>query len=96
MSNLMVRIIEAQSKKPKFGDPCNSCGWCCMTEVCALGQASGAGETIPCKHLTSDHLCGLASKSDYVKKMLSIGVGCDAKTQNEMLAEYGAIVRDSI
>ena len=87
MSNLIQMIRIAEAHKPSFGTPCNHCGWCCMTEVCAVGKANGAGEMIPCKFLYQaggDHFCDLA-KTDKDKKKIGIGTGCDAITQAEQL-----------
>lgn len=30
--------LEALEHKPKYGDPCNQCGLCCMLEVCGIGK----------------------------------------------------------
>jgi uncharacterized cysteine cluster protein YcgN (CxxCxxCC family) len=94
------RIKIAEVSKPKFGQPCNHCGWCCMTEVCEVGKRSGAGEMIPCKFLyasNGDHFCDLA-KSKAMKKTIGIGTGCDAITQNELLEQLqqgGTWLKDS-
>tara|TARA_Y100000031_G_scaffold110668_1_gene121894 strand:+ start:1140 stop:1421 length:282 start_codon:yes stop_codon:yes gene_type:complete len=85
--SLIERIKIAEANKPKMGQPCNHCGWCCMTEVCPVGKACGAGETIPCKFLTNDHKCHLASISADVREALDVGGGCDARTVNEQLEE---------
>jgi uncharacterized cysteine cluster protein YcgN (CxxCxxCC family) len=87
--SLAVKIIESELKKPAFGSKCNHCGWCCLTEVCAVGKENGAGEMIPCKFLYlsgGDHLCGLAKTND-AKKIIGIGTGCDAMTQKELIKQ---------
>lgn len=74
--------------KPKMGDACNSCGYCCLTEVCAVGQELTGSSCAPCKLLISEddkHYCQLA-KNETTKKILGIGTGCCAETQNESLA----------
>lgn len=47
--------------KPAFGEPCNGCGLCCISEVCSLGVALGDDRN--CKALISkpdgSFSCGL-------------------------------------
>lgn len=26
-------------QKPKFGEPCNNCGYCCANKICGIGKA---------------------------------------------------------
>ena len=40
MGNLMELINVAVEQKPAMGEDCNHCGWCCLTEVCEMGQNS--------------------------------------------------------
>lgn len=82
-------VIVAHDNKPKFGDTCNNCGWCCLTEVCAIGEELQGNKELPCNYLITDndkHTCKLASVPQ-LKKQLSIGNGCDAKTQAEIIEE---------
>jgi len=84
------QIFSAQKNKPKFGSPCNHCGWCCMTEVCSIGQELSGSAALPCKYLETEdskHTCKLA-KVEQIRTQLAIGVGCDAKTQSELIAEF--------
>lgn len=37
--------------KPKYGSPCNSCGQCCQTSVCPLGQHVLGPVDAPCPAL---------------------------------------------
>ena len=88
MPNLIESINLAADSKPSMGDECNHCGWCCMTEVCPLGKAEGAGEMIPCKFIIADkgkHYCGLAIKSVVAGARIGINEGCCAETQEERL-----------
>lgn len=84
-SQLIKITFEAQEIKPSFGSPCNNCGWCCMTEVCAGGVKLGADpQQLPCKFLIEKdgkHLCSIHDQKP-IKVM--IGKGCDAMTSNEM------------
>jgi len=85
MSELMIKISKAEEIKPAFGDDCNHCGWCCMTEVCEVGREHGAGEMLPCKYLDKNNLCGLAIQSKENAKLIGTNVGCCAMTQREMI-----------
>lgn len=89
------RIAIAEQNKPPMGAPCNSCGWCCMTAVCPMGQGCGAGVALPCKFLTGDHKCYLALHSPYAAEMIDAGGGCDARTINEQIKElFGSTSND--
>jgi len=49
--------------KPKFGENCNGCGYCCVTEPCQLAQEFLKCHTGPCLALESRDgrtICGLA------------------------------------
>lgn len=90
-SELISVTVKAIDNKPSFGDPCNHCGWCCLTEVCTVGAELGGSTKIPCKYLKSEdglHLCSLAGIPE-IKTQLSMGEGCDAKTQMEQITEMG-------
>lgn len=82
-----IKIIGlAQKNKPSFASPCNNCGWCCMTEVCAIGKELGAKES-PCsklRHVEGKYICSLAAIPE-IREALAVGKGCDAKTQNEII-----------
>lgn len=88
MTNLGQTIKIAQDLKPKFSEPCNNCGWCCLTEVCEVGKMISGSEQIPCSLLTSvgnKHTCSLVERlGGYV---IGAGVGCCAKTQDEVIKE---------
>ena len=87
--NLQIAIIEAVKIKPKFDEPCNNCGWCCLTEVCPVG-ADIVGTQIPCKLLISKegkHYCPLAGNPE-IDKIMGMGTGCDAKTQMEVITDF--------
>lgn len=58
----MSRVIPIQVlKKPRHGQPCNGCGYCCISEVCLLGKELGDHEM--CKALITNgegtYSCGL-------------------------------------
>jgi len=87
MNNLIKVINVAVNNKPKMGEPCNSCGYCCLTEVCCIGQELTGSSIGPCKLLITDgdkHTCHLA-KNEITRKALGIGTGCCAETQNEAI-----------
>jgi len=90
----LINVIEvAEEKKPAFGAKCNMCGWCCLTEICAVGLELTDKTIGPCPlllegaHDSSEHYCSLAINIPELKETLAVGSGCDAKTQREVLAE---------
>lgn len=86
MSNLIEVINLAVKTKPKFGDDCNNCGYCCIAEVCPIGQDLTGSSIGPCKLLVSKngkHYCHLA-KNETTREALGIGTGCFAETQAEV------------
>lgn len=49
-------------EKPLMGQPCNGCGYCCLSEVCPLGVRVGVSPQAPCSALVAmdgQYLCGL-------------------------------------
>lgn len=85
--HLMVNI--AVQNKPKMGQPCNNCGWCCLVEVCPVGQELGGGTEAPCKMLITQgdkHYCNLAA-DPRLREIIDVGGGCDARTAMEQLEE---------
>lgn len=91
MTDLIVKLEAAVAKKPKFGQPCNHCGYCCLAEVCVVGQEV-TGQTIgPCKLLVQPepgrYYCSLALGDNFHKETIGAGVGCCAKTQREVIDE---------
>ena len=76
--------------KPKFGSPCNGCGFCCKVEVCKIGvQAFGEDQQAPCPALVDDgkrYFCAFVlaeEKSElrhtpHIANALGIGKGCCA------------------
>lgn len=91
MNNLAKILNVAIELKPKFGEPCNNCGYCCLTEVCAVGkELTDSNIWGPCKLLISNgnkHYCKLAENEE-MEKILGIGAGCCAKTQAEFIDIY--------
>lgn len=99
MSTLLKLIEIAETEKPEFSKPCNHCGWCCLTEVCQVGQELGQSKyAIPCKFMRGGdktqehynpkkHYCGLMIDIPEYKEIIgaSKSIGCDAKTQNEII-----------
>jgi hypothetical protein len=73
--------------KPPYGDPCNRCGLCCMTEPCLVAQAVLMHRQGPCPALKSDGLggfvCGLLSElptpaeQDAARWIIGAGLWCD-------------------
>ena len=82
-------IMQANEIKPSYGAACNNCGWCCLTEVCAVGTELSGSNELPCKFMKTEgnkHLCNLHN-IEQLRAVLSIGSGCDAKTQYEVLSD---------
>ncbi len=84
--NIEIEAHVARMNKPKMDAPCNHCGWCCLTETCALGKLfTPEGET--CTQLVKQdgkYYCKLASTASYAA-FLHIGEGCNAITVEEKL-----------
>ena len=87
-SELGTMIHRSMELKPKFEEPCNHCGWCCLTEVCPTGIEYGASEVIPCEYLAhcgDKHYCSLMIEDPRVKEIMNVDGRCDAITQLEQL-----------
>jgi hypothetical protein len=85
-------IMVSQEMKPKYGKPCNHCGWCCLTEVCPSGVEYGNGsEDIPCQFIATSgdrHYCELLITKQIKANQIAAGTGCDAKTQLEQIRGF--------
>lgn len=47
---------ERGPEKPRFGEPCNGCGYCCALQPCAIAQEYlGAEDVGPCPALVFDN-----------------------------------------
>lgn len=78
--------------KPRKGEPCNGCGWCCHEEVCQLGRMVFDNPQAPCPGIVyQDGMvrCSLVLMEieaiklrpdiePLIQKTLAAGVGCDA------------------
>lgn len=87
MPNLLKIITVSIENKPKKGQPCNSCGYWCLTEVCPVGVELTGSDIAPCKLLITEgdkHTCILA-QHETTRKVLGIGTGCCAETQQEVI-----------
>lgn len=70
--------------KPLKGEPCNGCGWCCQSEVCAIGKDLHGSAVAPCPSLVyadGRTYCGVVRWSSpalaaYFSERLGIGKGC--------------------
>ena len=93
--NLAELINVAAEIKPAFDESCNQCGWCCLTEICPVGEYVSGSSQIPCELLIqkgNKHYCSLADDPVYAN-LLAIGTGCDAITQTERFEELGINVQ---
>ena len=81
MSELLDLLNISVENKPAYGDDCNNCGYCCLSEVCVVGQEL-TGKTIgPCSLLVQEgdkHFCSLVINSAEMKSVIGIGDGCCA------------------
>lgn len=100
--NLGVKIEIAQKQKPQYGEECNHCGWCCMTELCDVAKEHLVNDdAIPCKFLipaADQYFCGLVINGTTDHGSIGANTGCCAMTQDEVfeqLAQGNAdIVKD--
>ena len=81
-------IAERGPEKPKFGEPCNGCGFCCAAEVCVVGKAMHGDDCpAPCPSMEwvgGRFGCGLVRLAEscgpnaglLLRMMLGIGKGC--------------------
>ena len=62
----MPRTNMISREKPPYGDPCNRCGLCCMTDPCRVAQVVLLQRHGACPALKSDglggYVCGLLSE----------------------------------
>lgn len=79
-------------QKPKFGSPCNGCGLCCATEICAIGKEAFGDIEGPCpaiKWVDDKFRCGIVMAEQILQTMnadtfpivqdfLGVGQGCCA------------------
>tara|TARA_B100000700_G_scaffold311500_2_gene393675 strand:+ start:129860 stop:130159 length:300 start_codon:yes stop_codon:yes gene_type:complete len=88
--NLIKVMTVAVERKPKYGQACNHCGYCCLTEVCSVGKTVTGQTTAPCSLLKTDgdnHYCTLG-ESEAMREIIGMGEGCCAKTQQEAIDAY--------
>jgi hypothetical protein len=86
---LAILVKTAYDDKPKRGEPCNNCGWCCLTEVCPVGAELTGNTKPPCTLIESKdgkHYCKLG-QLDGFKEVLGLGTECCAATQQEIIEE---------
>lgn len=73
--------------KPKYGEPCNHCGQCCMRSLCVVAQALRPDlpkKGVPCPYIHRDGnkvLCKVMLVEQkrggkYVQLRLAAGAGC--------------------
>lgn len=72
--------------KPKFGERCNGCGWCCEQEQCLISVEMFGKEPGACRALQyadGRTYCGLVRMASpdlqpSLAFLLGLGMGCDA------------------
>lgn len=78
--------MEKAPEKPRFGSPCNGCGFCCAAEQCDISvQVFGAvGAPCPAMQFEAGRFyCGVLREAPAIVQpliayALGIGRGCDA------------------
>lgn len=89
MKITLLNLLEtAVAAKPIFGDKCNNCGYCCLSEVCRVGVALTGKSIGPCELLTTEgdkHYCSLVVKDALMGDIIGAGEGCCAETQAEAI-----------
>jgi hypothetical protein len=85
--NRHLEALKAIEIKPKMGQPCNNCGWCCIRETCPVGvELSPPGDAVCAMLVPKDgkYFCKL-SRVEEMRHILDIGGGCDAISVREKL-----------
>ena len=62
LNNRLDSILPIALAKPKLGEPCNGCGYCCATEPCALAKEflqCAAGPCVALQVIDDKLVCGL-------------------------------------
>ena len=93
MPDLIQLLNIAVEHKPKMGESCNHCGYCCLSEPCEVGKELTGSIYGRCELLITEgekHYCQIAvneaeSDSTVMRDTLGIGVGCCAETQTEAM-----------
>lgn len=87
-----MRVIPIQPEapaKPAFGQACNGCGVCCLSEPCPLGMLVSRKRSGACSALRWDdgrYRCGLAAHRNRLvarlaRRWIAAGSGCDSTAQ---------------
>ena len=79
-------MSELAPPKPRYGAPCNGCGFCCAAERCKIGVALLGDGPGPCPGMRFKEgifRCGVLEEAPplaqpLIAYMLAIGRGCDA------------------
>jgi hypothetical protein len=91
VGRMSVDFVLLSPQKPREGQPCNGCGYCCQNETCLIGRMiTGSTAEGPCALLDWDgsrYLCGAlqitrrigTAESHYLRLRMGIGIGCDSE-----------------
>lgn len=82
-------LVGAHANKPKFGQTCNRCGWCCLSEPCDEATAITGQKRGACELLLKEgdvYSCPLAATPEGYRA-IGAGTFCCAKTQAEVIED---------
>lgn len=85
---ISLPILRTAPEKPKEGQPCNGCGFCCASELCAVAEFFHGKRPGPCPEMVFNDdrfWCGVMLRSTdeptrfMLTRLLGFGVGCDSE-----------------
>ena len=89
MSSTVIRIHAQAPAKPAWGEPCNGCGVCCLSEPCPAGVWVSRRRHGACTAVQWDghrYRCGLVDAArpwlrTFMRRWIAAGRGCDSDAQ---------------
>lgn len=74
--------------KPRYGDPCNGCGWCCQQELCPVGKQVFGDIPGPCPALVpavNRYWCGFVLTEDMTRTPTQITIRNGTRNRKGLL-----------
>lgn len=81
--------------KPPYGTPCNSCGECCRSELCPLGNYLFGHWSGPCDALSKDGRCRVVEAPQEFAPVKAVMVGVERLRQAALLLIGGGVGCDA-